>query len=233
MLKKIESWKMFNRISGRYDLLNRLLSMRCDVYWRKKCVSLLPVDRPLTVLDLATGTTDVIQVALRRRPNIKTMVGIDPAEKMLRIGRRKKSKKQRHLVNGDAHQLPLTAHCVDAVTIAFGIRNMANMDQALFEIKRSLMPGGHLIILEFSLPHQPLVRTLYLWYFRHMLPIMGRLISGDPQAYSYLNQSVESFPYGDAFGKVLRNAGFEHVYIYPLTFGIATVYHARNERRTI
>lgn len=227
--QKSESWKMFNRISHRYDLLNRLLSGRRDVAWRKTCVQQLPTDRPLTVVDLATGTADVILMLLKQRSNIKTVIGIDPAKKMLDIAARKvnPSTPAVQLLNGDAQHIALRPGSVDAVTMAFGIRNVANIQNAFAEMNRILTDDGELLILEFSLPKTRWIRMLYLFYFRHVLPNVGGWISGDREAYSYLNQTVEDFPYGEAFSNHLRDAGFEQVKELPLTLGIATIYHAK------
>lgn len=216
---------MFNRIARRYDLLNRLLSARRDVVWRKKCVRLLP-DAPLTVLDLATGTADMISTLLRERPNIRQVIGIDPAVDMLKIGRRKLNGAAA-LLNGDAQQLAVRNESLDAITIAFGIRNVPDVDKALAEMYRALKTGGQLLILEFSLPRNRFVKTFYLLYFRHVLPFIGGVISGDRQAYQYLNATVEDFPYGKKFCRRLEQAGFVEVRERPLTFGIATIYSAK------
>ncbi len=226
--QKSESWKMFNRISHRYDLLNRLLSGRRDVAWRKICVRQLPKDRPLTVVDLATGTADVILMLLKQRQNIKTVIGIDPAKQMLDIASRKVKSTALavQLLNSDAQHIGLRSGSVDAVTMAFGIRNVADTHQALTEMHRILADRGQLLILEFSLPKHRWFRGLYLFYFRHVLPTIGGWISGDREAYSYLNQTVEDFPYGKDFSRRLRSAGFYNIKEIRLTLGIATIYHA-------
>ncbi len=222
-IKKKESWKMFNRIARRYDISNRLLSARQDVVWRKKCARQVPADKPLTVLDLATGTGDLLRQFLQDRPNIKTAIGLDPAIDMLRIGHEKISPRAT-MILGDAQRISLKTNSVDIISMSFGIRNVPDIDAVFLEMYRVLVNGGRTLILEFSLPQNTFIRSIYLLYFRYILPFVGGLISGDRAAYRYLNQSVEDFPYGETFCKRLANAGFHHVSATPLTFGIATLY---------
>lgn len=218
---------MFNRIAHRYDLLNHLLSANRDKRWRRRLVDLLPPGEHLHVLDLATGTGDQL-LSVYESGRVAEGTGLDPAEKMLGIGREKiaarglSEKLQLH--TGIAESLPVADSSIDAITISFGIRNVSDVPKALSEMTRVLRPGGRALILEFSLPKNPLIRKLYLFYFRHVLPRLGALISGDATAYRYLNQTVETFPYGDDFLSLMRQAGFAHVEQYPLTFGIATIY---------
>ncbi len=220
---------MFDRISKRYDLLNRLLSLRQDVTWRKKLALHLPAKQNLNILDIATGTADVL-LTLNRNGQLKKAVGLDMAEKMLELGRLKIKAKnlsgEINLIHGDALFLPVQDNCMDVITIAFGIRNIPNVQKALIEMVRVLKEDGRALILEFSLPGNKLVRHLYLLYFRHFLPGLGGLISGDRNAYGYLNKSVETFPYGKAFAELLKKAGFNKISCRPLTFGIATIYQA-------
>jgi len=225
---KQESWRMFNRIARRYDLLNRLLSLRQDVRWRKKLTEYLPDRENLFVLDLATGTADVLLSLFANSPRVSRGIGVDPAEEMLRIGQKKIQQQQLsdriELRTGDAMQLPFPASTFDVVTIAFGIRNVPDVPAALSEMYRILKRGGRALVLEFSLPENKLLRTLYLFYFRHILPGVGGFISGDAFAYKYLNRTVETFPYGEDFCEILRAQKFENVRYAPLTFGIATIY---------
>lgn len=221
-------WRMFDRIAHRYDLLNRLLSFRQDVAWRKRVARLLP-DRPnLRVLDLATGTGDVLLSLYRTSGRVRSGVGVDMAGKMLAIGRQKIAAQnlghELRMVRGDAMTIAFSNASFDAVTIAFGIRNVLDVPEALREMRRILAPGGRALVLEFSLPRNALFRAGYLFYFRHVLPRIGALISGDSYAYRYLNKTVESFPYGDAFCALMRDAGFQDVRAHPQTFGIATIY---------
>jgi len=226
---KAGNWKMFDRISKRYDLLNRLLSLRQDVAWRNKLISYLPAKQNLYVLDIATGTADVL-LTLCRNGKIKKAVGLDLAENMLDIGRNKVLTKNLtdkiKLIPGDALNIPLQDNCMDVVSIAFGIRNMRDVDLALIEMFRVLKKNGRALILEFSLPGNKLIRKLYLYYFRYILPRIGGLLSGDQKAYNYLNKTVETFPYGKTFAGLLQKAGFKKVKSRPLTCGIATIYQA-------
>ncbi|MBN2414058.1 bifunctional demethylmenaquinone methyltransferase/2-methoxy-6-polyprenyl-1,4-benzoquinol methylase UbiE [candidate division KSB1 bacterium] len=220
---------MFDRISKRYDLLNRLLSLRQDVTWRKKLALHLPARQNLNLLDIATGTADVL-LTLSRNGTLKKGVGLDRAEKMLELGRLKiKAKELNHKINlipGDALYLPVQDSCMDVVTIAFGIRNMPDVQKSLKEMYRVLKKDGRALILEFSLPGNKFVRYMYLLYFRYILPGLGGLLSGDSNAYGYLNKSVEKFPYGSAFIELLEKAGFNKISYRPLTLGIATIYQA-------
>lgn len=221
-------WRMFDRISRRYDLLNRLLSFGRDQAWRRALVRGIPSGADLCVVDLATGTADVLVAARDTGLSLRLGVGVDPSKGMIALGREKiqrlAASPPLHLVRGDACALPLAEAGADAITMAFGIRNVADVDAALREMRRLLRPGGRALILEFSLPENRLVQRVYLLYFRHVLPRIGGLISGDAAAYRYLNQSVEQFPYGAAFCAKMRAAGFVNVSARPMTFGVATVY---------
>lgn len=223
-----EVWRLFDRIAPRYDLLNRLLSFRQDVSWRKKLARQLPADGKLTVLDLATGTADVLLTFFRENPRLKFAVGLDMAQEMLKLGRKKisqdPSQPSIYLIPADALKIPFHSGAFDVITIAFGIRNVLDVPQALREMYRLLKSGGRVLILEFSLPDWRLLRSLYLFYFRNVLPRVGGLISGDGYAYSYLNQTVETFPYGEEFCQLLIQAGFSKVQQINLTAGIAAIY---------
>ena len=219
---------MFDRIAPRYDLLNRLLSGRRDVAWRKVLAQNLPQSAGLEILDLATGTGDVLLSLAGTSHPTNRGVGIDFSGGMLRCAQEKIRARALSntltLVQGDATCVPVCNNHYDAVTIAFGIRNVLDVDAALREMHRCLNKRGRALILEFSLPSSALFRCLYLMYFRHVLPRIGALISGDGQAYRYLNETVESFPYGESFCDLMRKAGFHSVQAIPLTFGIATLY---------
>ena len=221
---------MFDGIARRYDLLNRVLSLQRDQRWRRLAAQLVLASRPRTVLDVATGTADLALMLTDLSPQVR-VTGVDIATEMLARGR---IKAQRHhgaerieLRPGNALALPVASASVDAVTIAFGIRNVADYRTALSEMHRVLRPSGVLAILEFSLPSHPLVRLPYLIYFRHLLPMIGGVLSGNASAYRYLNRSVESFPNGPAFSRLLAQAGFERVRRLALTFGVAAIYCAR------
>lgn len=221
-------WKMFDRVAHRYDLLNRMLSFGQDVRWRKKMARLLPVRPDQSLLDLATGTGDLLLALYGSGEKIVTGVGLDMAGKMLAIAQHKLRDRglesELSLVRADANRLPLASGSFDLVTIAFGIRNVVDVPLALREMKRVLSPEGQCMILEFSLPRNRFIRWSYLVYFRHILPVIGALISGDSYAYRYLNETVESFPYGRAFCDLMSEAGFAQVRAIPLTFGVATIY---------
>lgn len=219
--------RMFDRIAHRYDLLNHLLSANRDKAWRRRMIPLLPGGDDLDHLDIATGTADQL-LTIYDSGRISRGVGIDPAEKMLAVGQEKIAERTLgsflSLQKGAAESLPFEAASFDLVTISFGIRNVTDVSGALGEMHRILRPGGRALILEFSLPRNRLVRTGYLFYFRHILPRLGSLISGDSYAYRYLNQTVETFPYGSEFCDLMRAAGFTEVRENRLTFGIATIY---------
>lgn len=225
---------MFDRISHRYDLLNRTLSLGCDVIWRNRLVKHLPAHENLAVLDLATGTADVLLTMYRKTGRIAHGMGLDMAGRMLELGREKIAQSHAadslRLVRADATRAPFADRTFDAVSIAFGIRNLVDVPTGLREMHRLLKPGGRALILEFSLPENRLIRKLYLWYFRHILPRLGGVVSGDSYAYTYLNKTVETFPYGDTFVRLMDDAGFENARAWPLTFGIATLYTADRKK---
>ncbi len=225
---KSASPQMFNRIAGRYDFLNRLLSMRRDVAWRRRVARYLPDRRPLHVLDLATGTGDQLLSIWRAGVHFDRGAGFDLAEEMLARGRDKVLNGPGELPvsfrTGDACDIPSADAEWDAVTMSFGIRNVPDVSRALAEMVRVLRPGGRVVILEFSLPRVALIRGPYLWYFRNVLPRLGGWISGDAAAYRYLNQTVEEFPYGRAFLDVMEQQGLADAFAVPLTFGIASIY---------
>ncbi len=230
-------WRMFDRIAHRYDLLNRLLSFGRDVAWRKLLVGRLPECASLRVLDLATGTGDVLLAIHRQTGRVALGVGADMSWGMLQHGAPKiarcGSAGELHLIRADATGLGVAPESFDAVTIAFGIRNLENLDAGFGEMYRVLRPGGRALILEFSLPRNLTFRALYLFYFRHVLPRVGGLISGDHQAYRYLNQTVETFPYGEAFCARMGAAGFENIVAHPLTFWHCHVVLRGSARRVI
>jgi demethylmenaquinone methyltransferase/2-methoxy-6-polyprenyl-1,4-benzoquinol methylase len=222
-------WQMFNRIAGRYDILNHLLSLGQDIRWRKKVATVLPEREDMFILDLATGTGDQLIYLLQNTSKIKKAIGTDLAIEMLEIGKKKIRKtgltRLISLEEGDARQIRYDDCTFDMTTIAFGIRNVTEVNRALSEMFRVLKNGGRSVILEFSLPENPLIRTVYLIYFRYILPLIGGFVSGDSQAYRYLNQTVESFPFGEDFCDLIRAAGFENVNKIPLLNGIATIYY--------
>lgn len=220
-------WEMFDRIAGRYDMANRLLSLGRDLAWRRQFNRHLPEQPAIRVLDLATGTADVLVLLARHAPGLSG-IGLDMSPGMLAYAQAKLRDRglipSLSLVRGDATCLGIQTECFDAVTMAFGIRNVVNVQDALREMYRVLKPRGRALILEFSLPENRFVRTLYLVYLRRILPWLGGLLSGDPTAYHYLKETVETFPYGHVFCNLMTNAGFRNVQTQPLTFGVATLY---------
>jgi demethylmenaquinone methyltransferase/2-methoxy-6-polyprenyl-1,4-benzoquinol methylase len=227
--KKVQVEEMFDQISHRYDLLNHLLSVNIDKAWRNKAIKMLKVFQPKTILDIATGTADFAIAAGKLNP--EKITGIDLSEGMLRIGRQKVEKKGlSHLIElrkADSEALPFENHSFDAAVVGFGVRNFENLEKGLAEIFRVLRPGGVFVVLEFSLPKNKVFRSLYFFYFLKVLPWLGRLISKNSRAYTYLPESVREFPDGENFARILEKAGFEKCRWVPQTMGIATIYQAQ------
>lgn len=221
---------MFDAIAPRYDLLNHVLSAGLDRRWRDKAVDALALAPNARVLDLCTGTGDLAIAAVTRVAGA-TVVGVDFAGEMLRLGlvkvRRGGFDRTIRLVRGDAAQIPLADASCDAAMIAFGIRNVAEPERALAELARVLRPGGRLAILEFGQPRIPGIRTLYAWYFRYLLPLVGRMVSKHQSAYSYLPASVGTFPSAADFRRIIAAANFSQVRAVPLTLGIVYLYVAQ------
>lgn len=225
---------MFDAIAERYDFLNHLLSAGLDKQWRRRAIETLELNGRETVLDLCTGTADLALAAMSGQRRAKRVVGVDFSAAMLQIGKDKAERASPvgpavptiNLIRGDATRIPLRDGTVDATTIGFGIRNVEQPAVACREIARVLRPGGRLVILEFSLPRSLALRNFYLWYFKKVLPLVGRLISRHPTAYNYLPASVEAFPTPEQFAQNLRDAGFGTVRAVPLTFGIVYMFVA-------
>jgi demethylmenaquinone methyltransferase/2-methoxy-6-polyprenyl-1,4-benzoquinol methylase len=220
---------MFDAIAPRYDLLNHLLSAGRDRRWRARAIHALDLPANATVVDLCTGTADLAIEASQSRGGVHVL-GVDFAEAMLRLGLRKLKDRRLDgsvtLVRGDATAIPVRDGTADAVTIGFGIRNVADPTRALFEIARALKPGGRLAILEFGQPRLPGLRNLYAWYFRYVLPAIGRAISKHDSAYSYLPASVGEFPPPAEFADIIAATGFSQVRAVPLTLGIVYLFVA-------
>ena len=218
---------MFDRISPKYDALNHLLSLNIDKVWRRKTAKAVAKSQPKTILDLATGTAD-LAIALAKCNPQAHIIGMDISEKMLDIGKEKVSKKglanQIELRLGDAATFPFESNTFDAVSVAFGIRNFENLERGLSEIQRVLKPNGRAVILEFSMPERFPIKQLYALYFKHLLPAIGKAVSKDGNAYSYLPLSVEQFPKPKVFLRMLAEKGLENGMAKPLSFGIASLY---------
>lgn len=224
---------MFDRIARRYDALNHLLSAGLDKRWRRRAVRELRLDESVNVLDVCTGTADLAIEALRSLGPSGYVVGVDFSSAMLAIGHEKVRRaglaSRLQLVRGDATKLPLRDQSFGVAMVAFGIRNVADMDAGLRELHRVLQPGGRLAILEFGMPEVPGLAWLYRSYFRHILPRIGRLVSRHSEAYAYLPASVAEFPAGDAFVATLGPAGFSSVRVVRMAVGAVYLYLAERD----
>ena len=222
---------MFDAIAVRYDFLNHFLSAGIDRRWRRKAIRSLQLTGRERLLDLCTGTGDVAIAAQTASPGTASVLGVDFAGAMLRVGQEKLARlglgRKVALVRGDATRVPVSDQSVDCITVAFGIRNVQDTEAACREMHRVLAPGGRIAVLEFAIPTMPGIRGAYLWYFKHILPCFGRVISRHNAAYSYLPESVGAFRTPDEFVKLLRQAGFADISAVPLTFGIVYLYTAR------
>jgi len=223
---------MFETIAPSYDFQNSFLSLRRDIYWRRALAEILQLDKGGTVLDVAVGTAETALAISCRYPRVR-VVGVDFSPAMLSVGKKKIAARGHDikisLTLGDGRQLPIRSGSVDAVTISFGIRNMEERMLALGEFHRVLKPGGRLFIMEFSYPDQPLLNRLYRFYFDHILPPVGNLLSRTNYAYSYLADSVDSFPDDRQFIGEFAAAGFTDTGIKKLTFGIAKIFQGRKQ----
>lgn len=221
---------MFDAIAARYDFLNHLLSAGLDRRWRVHAIRSLRLTGRDAVLDVCTGTGDVAMAAVTRPGGAARVLGVDFSGEMLRRGVAKVAAAgladRISLVRGDATRVPAASASMDAATVAFGIRNVQEPARALAEMHRVLRPGGRVAILEFSIPGSPVIRAVYLPYFRYVLPRIGRLVSGHGSAYTYLPASVSAFVAPEAMRRMLGDAGFREVHATPLSFGIVTLYTA-------
>ena len=227
---------MFDAIAHRYDRLNLLLSAGFDRRWRRVAVAALNLRNGARVLDVCTGTADLAITACRSQPALRAVLGVDFAGAMLALGQPKVQaaglSRVVRLVRGDACRLPCASETIDAVTVGFGIRNMAETGRAVEEMFRVLKPGGRLAILEFGEPRVPMIRAIYLWYFQRVLPLIGRLLSQHTEAYAYLPASVSAFLSPDALAALLRASGFSEVRVDRLTYGVVYLYAGRKPAET-
>jgi demethylmenaquinone methyltransferase/2-methoxy-6-polyprenyl-1,4-benzoquinol methylase len=227
--KKEQVAEMFNNIAPHYDFLNHFLSLGIDNIWRKKAIKRLVgiVPNPF-ILDVASGTGDLAIAALKINP--QKVIGIDISEEMLNVGikkiKRKGFQSKIELKKGDSENLEFDENTFDGITAAFGVRNFENLNKGLSEMYRVLKPKGKIVILEFSKPRVFPVKQLYNFYFKVVLPLLGKIISKDNSAYTYLPESVNQFPERELFIKKLEEVGFENCSFKPLSFGIASLYWA-------
>lgn len=226
--KKEQVEQMFDTISGKYDGLNRVISFGIDVKWRKKVIQLVAETNPDSILDIATGTGDlIINFA---NSGASQLVGLDISEGMLSVGREKIKAKglgdHIQMIQADSEAMPFDDSSFDAITVAFGVRNFETLEKGLGEIYRVLKPGGIFVILETSVPTKTPFKQGYKFHSNVILPMVGRLFSKDKEAYSYLSKSASVFPFGEALNNILRKIGFTNVKDQPQTFGVATIYTA-------
>lgn len=227
--KKEQVAQMFNNISHKYDFLNHFLSMGIDKLWRKRAINLLRPDAPKEILDIASGTGDFALEALKLNPN--RVVGMDISVGMLDKGREKmKKRKVDHIISmelGDSENLPFADNSFDAVTVGFGVRNFENLEKGLGEMLRVLRPGKTAVILEFSKPRKFPVKQSFNFYSKRIIPFIGRMVSKDKAAYTYLPESVAAFPEGQDFLDILSKVGYKEVKSRPVSGGIATIYYGK------
>jgi demethylmenaquinone methyltransferase / 2-methoxy-6-polyprenyl-1,4-benzoquinol methylase len=227
--KKEQVTQMFDTISTNYDGLNRVISLGIDVKWRKKVVQIVGENHPKQILDIATGTGDLVMMMANLNPD--KIIGLDISAGMLEVGKQKINKANLSgkidMIVGDSEEMPFEYDTFDAITVSFGVRNFANLDKGIKEIARVLKPTGVLVILETSNPTKFPFKQGYKFYTNFILPLVGKLFSKDKVAYTYLSESANSFPFGEAFNNILRKNGFSDVTHHPVTFGVATIYTAR------
>ncbi len=223
-------WKMFDAISPTYDQVNKIITFRGDVRWRKKMASFLPQGENLKVLDCATGTGDQLFTLLEKCDRVAEATGIDLAKEMLKLAEKKLEKKpyisKVKFEHASATALPYESNSYDALTISFGIRNVDDLNATFSQFLRVLKPGGRLLILETSVPQNPMLKKTHLFYLRHILPRLGGWFSKNKDAYVYLNKTTETFPCGEAFCTLLKEAGFHDVNAHQFMFGAITIYRA-------
>jgi demethylmenaquinone methyltransferase / 2-methoxy-6-polyprenyl-1,4-benzoquinol methylase len=228
--KKEQVADMFNKIAGKYDVMNRVLSARTDIGWRKKAINKLRKDNPQHILDVATGTADMALMAYKMLQPAQ-VTGIDISEGMLELGRKKIDKEHLgekiHLHTGDSETINFPENTFDAVMVAFGVRNFENLENGLAEMRRVLKPGGRLIVLEFSKPRRKAVKGLYNLYMGIVAPQVARWFKQNKEAYQYLNESANAFPDRQLFTDILKKVGYAETECTPLSLGICCIYAGR------
>jgi len=228
---RIDNHKIFNRIALRYDTFNTVSSWQLDKHWRKKLADKLKGQKNLQLLDIATGTAELLLTIFNADCEISSAVGIDTSAEMLQVADKKIARRNLTdkitLKQINAANLPFADNSFDVAVCTFGVRNFNNPSAGLEQMFRILKPAGRVLILEFSLPQNGLLKWGYLFYLRYAIPLIGRIITGDKNAYQYLSRTVETFVYGDDFCKMMTAAGFTNVRAEPLSFGITTLYSAQ------
>lgn len=227
--KKEQVTRMFDTISGEYDGLNRMISLGLDQKWRSNVVDMIASTNPETILDIATGTGDLV-IQMAQKTDAKKLIGLDISSGMLEIGKLKVTKEELdsriEMVLGDSENLQFEDNSIDAVTVSYGVRNFEDLEKGLSEIRRVLKPEGILVILETSVPERFPFKQGYFFYSKLIVPALGKLFSKDKIAYGYLSESASKFPYGERFNNILKKVGFNNVNHYLQFHGASTIYKA-------
>ncbi len=225
--KKEQVGKMFDNIAPYYDFLNRLLTLRIDVLWRRSAIKMIKNRNAKKIIDIATGTAD-LTVEINKQLKPDQIIGMDLSHEMLEVGRKKIAKKGLdnliRLDQGDSENLQYADNSFDVATAAFGVRNFENLKAGLTEINRVLKKNGQIVVLEFSRPTIFPFKQLFNLYFKYVLPLIGKVTSKDPKAYQYLYESVQAFPDGEDFLAVLKESGFNSNKCKKLSLGICSIY---------
>ncbi|HAL45872.1 MAG: hypothetical protein A2Y12_14595 [Planctomycetes bacterium GWF2_42_9] len=222
----MDTEKLFNRIAFRYDLFNSVSSFGIDKIWRRKIALSIKQHKNINILDVAVGTGDVLLSFFENGCDIDYAAGIDVSNEMLAIAKKKLGVRKVDLKQAPAEQIPFPDNHFDVVTCAFGVRNFSRLEAGIKEMLRVLKPNGKLLILEFSLPPNPLIRFFYLLYLKFYIPLLGKIITGNFDAYKYLSRTIQTFPSGESFCSILRDAGFDDVKTKYLTIGVVNLYSA-------
>lgn len=232
--KSVQVREMFDSIAPAYDWMNRAMTFGIDKLWRRKAVRLVEAEAPEHIVDIATGTGD-LTIVMARRMSKARITGLDLSEGMIAIGREKISRQclseRVSLICGDSLAMPFDDSSADVITVAYGVRNFEHLDRGYAEMFRVLKPGGLLCVVELSTPVNPIVKPFYKLYTRVLIPAVGRLVSKDRRAYSYLPESIAAVPQGDAMLELIRGAGFTNAAFRRLTFGVCTIYTARSNKK--